>query len=236
MAGVIVLLLASNVLTLLYSPAQTAAYDWLESALRSQILTAVTNGVTRKLLDRSPAAEAKRVRTEVAALRGQQPILIQERDRAKAEHSKVAAKHAALQQEHNALRKTHVEYKSRVRAISTKIASRASKAATRKVAGLAGEAVPFAGVALAMAFTTVDLIETCEVLRDLEQIADGDGGLQQAVTNVCATHVPTTSQIIEAVARNWRSAYQAARDNLPKGITLDTPDSRTERFVHFVFR
>lgn len=120
----------------------------------------------------------------------------------------LAAKTQDLVKVYGELDAKHVEMKRvvvRNRAVTAKvsrqIAARAAKGTVRSISSMVGKAVPFAGVALMVAMTGLDVKDACDSLRDLNEMNVTIGAEMEEEGKVCGVRVPTKDAVIEEVKR-----------------------------------
>jgi len=139
-------------------------------------------------------------------------------------HAELEAANRELTEKVRALEKGHKELGDRLasqkqaqaagqaatRKFSASLARRLYRNASRHVNGMAAVAIPYVGAGVTAAMTALDIRESCEALRELNEM---HRALQLEPENeapVCAMQVGSREQIINQVLANWRSAYAVA--------------------------
>lgn len=101
---------------------------------------------------------------------------------------------------------------------ANRISKRAVATSTREVGSMAGEAMPYIGVAVIVGVTALELNDLCATLKDmselkrallLEPTIDGDE------KTVCAIKVPTKEELWETAKTSPGKAWSFAKDAVP---------------------
>lgn len=96
------------------------------------------------------------------------------------------------------------------RKFSASLARRLYRNASRHVNGMAAVAIPYVGAGVTAAMTALDIRESCEALRELNEMQRVMQLEPENEAPVCAMQVGSREQIINQVLANWRSAYAVA--------------------------
>ena len=96
------------------------------------------------------------------------------------------------------------------RKFSASLARRLYRNASRHVNGMAAVAIPYVGAGVTAAMTALDIRESCEALRELNEMHRAMQLEPENEAPVCAMQVGSREQIINQVLANWRSAYAVA--------------------------
>ncbi|MBI5900665.1 MAG: hypothetical protein HZB40_15725 [Rhodocyclales bacterium] len=96
------------------------------------------------------------------------------------------------------------------RKFSAGLARRLYRNASRHVNGMAAVAIPYVGAGVTAAMTALDIRESCEALRELNEMHRAMQLEAENEAPVCAMQVGSREQIINQVLANWRSAYAVA--------------------------
>lgn len=94
---------------------------------------------------------------------------------------------------------------------SDRMSRRVTAAAARNTASMAGEALPFVGVAVIVAATTWELHDACELMSDLHELDvafNPDAAIDGA--EVCGTKVPTAAEVWASVRESPGAVWTAA--------------------------
>jgi hypothetical protein len=106
---------------------------------------------------KSPTAQKKQLKTQLAKLRTSHQVL-------KKETSALTAEKQALQ-----IKASHRA--TRVQAISRRIARRLVRNTAMNVSSIPAEAIPWVGTALVVSITTMDIKDACDTMADINAIA-----------------------------------------------------------------
>lgn len=96
------------------------------------------------------------------------------------------------------------------RKFSASLARHLYRNASRHVNGMAAVAIPYVGAGVTAAMTALDIRESCEALRELNEMHRVMQLEPENEAPVCAMQVGSREQIINQVLANWRSAYAVA--------------------------
>lgn len=203
-------------------------------------------GKTRVELDRARVrvsqldAAARKARAEVDIARKQKLSLEANLNKAKAELAVektkatiLAQKTGKLEVENGRLRKAgpDVVFRGKSRPLrdvieetAQSVGKRTAKVAAVNVGSMAGEGIPFWGIAVIVASTAYEVNGACETMKDMRDFTtalspgsadDGD------VARVCGMHVPNKEELWQAIKASPGVAWDAARESFPD---LPTPD------------
>ncbi len=223
--SVILGLLTLNVLTLLNDAIHTMGYN----ALKAVLTSALPKAMSTRVLRASPTSVRK---SEVKAATS---LLAKENAKLIAANSTLKKSYAGLEQSHIALKTKHtnLENLSRKRAMATrsfteKLAKRTARNISINAASVGAEAIPFAGAAIVIGVTAMDIRDACETMKDLNTLNVSDFG-QEGVNHhrVCGQELPKMEVIKAGLVKNWRSVYQTASNTL-----RETGDAMTPQEPH----
>ncbi len=143
------------------------------------------------------------------------------------------------------LEATRVDYRGEKRSAnetvadaSRRIAERIGAATARNTESMAGEALPFIGVAVIASATASEVGEACEIMKDLSAL-DSAFNPEDAVdaAEICGTSVPTSgevwSEVIAGPGAVW-SRTNGVYDNLPDISPSGTYTWFVERGARFL--
>ncbi len=108
--------------------------------------------------------------------------------------------------------------------VSSRLSRRHYRSGVRNLASLPGEALPFVGIPIAVAGVALDVADSCETLRDLNELhrAFGLPEIQEAKVICDNTKlIPTTDALVTQISHGWESAYQnsvVAINNAQKSV------------------
>lgn len=107
-----------------------------------------------------------------------------------------------------------------------RITTRTAKRLGREVVGMAGEAIPYVGVAATVGLMGADVYDSCEMLKELDAFARAvDPSIASNQDEVCGIMVPdaeSTFAAAKAAAASivpdfyWAEGWQDLRSNLPE--------------------
>lgn len=101
---------------------------------------------------------------------------------------------------------------------SKRVASRVKRVLNADIAAMAGEAVPYVGVAVIVGATTYDLQQSCELAHDLYEL-DVAFNPEHAINDageICGMRVPTPAEIWRSAKMAPGAAIEAAIEVLPE--------------------
>ncbi len=219
--SVIVGLLTLNVLTLLNDAIHTMGYN----ALKAVLASALPKAMSTRVLRTSPTNMRK---NEVKAATS---LLAKENASLIASNTTLKKSYAGLEQSHLALKAKHADLEnlSRKRAMATRtFTERLTKRTARNIsinaASVGAEAIPFAGAAIVVGVTAMDIKDACDTMKDLNTLNVSDFGQEGVDHNkVCGMEYPKMEEIKTGLQKNWRSVYQTASNTLREAGDAMTP-------------
>ena len=131
---------------------------------------------------------------------------------------RVRAKAAELGTEVTTLRQAQAKTQASVSKVSARVAARTARSATRETASMAGEAIPFWGIAIIVAGTTVELYDMCQTVLDMKELeALFDSTVDRNPNNiaVCGMEVPGKEEIWQTIFAAPGAAGINAPEKLP---------------------
>ena len=150
-----------------------------------------------------------------------------------------AVKQTSLESENNKLRDEQRVF-FRGKEMSAKTASsqvagglqrRTKRVAATNLASVAGESIPFYGIAIIVGATSYELKSACDTMKDLydlEVALDPDEASEEGRDYVCGLQVPTKDEIWQSTKNSPHAAWQtavAAYDGSSDWVsTLEVPD------------
>lgn len=111
-----------------------------------------------------------------------------------------------------------VALKAAVDDTSDRIVRRAAVGTSRNVGSMAGEALPFVGVAVIAGVTALEVYDMCEVLKDMHELNvafDPSLAKPDEVQTICSLEVPTREELWETVKSSPGDAWRGAKDAVP---------------------
>jgi len=203
-----------NILSLVSESIHEAGYR----AIKTALTFAVADEMVSRLLRDSPTVKRK------------SDVVVATKSLSE-ENSMLAASKRALDIKHVSLEKFNQEIKSKnaeltrvsairsasAQKISKRLAIRSVANATRNSSSVLAEAIPYAGVAIVVGVTALDLQDACETLKDMNELNIAFGHEQEDQTKVCGMKLPTKDEALAQAKGSWNAIYQAAADALKKG-------------------
>ena len=110
---------------------------------------------------------------------------------------------------------------------SERIATRATKTAARSVGSMAGEALPFVGVAVIVGATAFEIKDLCATIKDMNELKRAfDPSLipDEAETTVCSITVPTKEELRASAKAAPKAAWAKARSVIPSSYEFPDVD------------
>ncbi len=108
--------------------------------------------------------------------------------------------------------------KAAVLATTSTISKRAATTASRSAGSVVGEAIPYAGTAVIVGVTALELYDLCETIKDMNALSRAfDPSLEpdENEATVCSMKVPSGQEIWAAAKRKPSEAMSAARAVMP---------------------
>lgn len=102
---------------------------------------------------------------------------------------------------------------------TTRVARRTAAGAVRNTSSIAAEAIPVVGIAAIVALTAWDLKDSCDTMRDLQELQRSfslEVLNEPEVTEVCGMKVPTKEEVYRSVKTAPGLAWQSATALLPE--------------------
>ncbi len=140
---------------------------------------------------------------------------------------KLAAASETLVLKNERMITAHQNYRGRIegagRKLSGSIAPRALRGAKRNISSLAGEAVPYFGVAISVWSVYLDVIDACENVKALNEMNDALGIPHNSEGSVCGLKVPSATQLRDEVSQDARGVFDRARKELDRTFPGSIP-------------
>lgn len=114
--------------------------------------------------------------------------------------------------------------RSAVEEVSGTVSRRTGRVAATNVAAMAGEGIPFWGIAVIVGATTMEITAACETMQDmraLEAALQPDTPSGTEVQEVCGLRVPTPAELRETVKSSPGAAWETAKEFI---ADLPSPD------------
>lgn len=188
-------LLASNVASLV----SASAHDRMHNALW-RVLSIGGQAVADRALANSPKARVEQtVKSKTADLEARNKQLKTNAEIQAKELDAVNAKNRKLAQQ---IELNGKQAKDTVGAVHKRIA----KGISRNLASIPSEAVPFVGIGVTLAMTTMDIYDACQTMKDFNTLLQAMGQGEEN-PDLCGQKVPTREEVIKATCVNAKVPY-----------------------------
>lgn len=162
----------------------------------------------------SAAIEKKAMQDATAHLVQSRAILEQEIRSLKSERVKLLTSHHTLQNQLRVSQVAMVRHKQRVAKLGERVFERAGRSVARRLAALPGQAIPGLSATVAVASVALEIHDTCESLKDLDDLNRSVGFVTANRAGVCGRAVPSAESLLKSAQANWRQAYDTSADAL----------------------
>jgi hypothetical protein len=211
-------LLASNVASVVSS----SAHDWMHNAMW-QVLSIGGQSIAdralahspKKKLDQSIKSRTADLETRNKQLETANVFQAKQLDAANAKNRKLAQQ---------------LEVNGRqARETVAAVHKRLTKGVGRNLAALPSEAVPYLGIGVTLAVTSLDIYDACQTMKDFNALLRMMGQGEQH-PELCGQKVPTVDQVLAKVKTEWHASVQRVADEsnafkvTPPEVRLPTGD------------
>lgn len=199
-------LLASNVASLV----SAGAHDWMHNALW-RVLSIGGQAVADRALANSPKAKLdETVKVKTADLDTKNRLQAKELEDVHVKNRKLAQQ----------LDVNGKQAKATVAAVHQRLA----KGVSRNVAALPSESIPYLGLGVTLAVTSLDIYDACQTMKDFNDLLRMMGQGEEK-PDLCGQKVPTVDQVLASTKAEWRSSVQRVTDDA-KAFKVAVPDVR----------
>lgn len=199
-------LLVTNIATL----TSATAHDWMHNALW-RVLSIGGQAVADRVLANSPKANLDQtLKAKTADLDAKNRLQAKELE-------DVHVKNRKLAQQLDANGK---QAKATVAAVHQRLA----KGISRNVAALPSESIPYLGLGVTLAVTSLDIYDACQTMKDFNDLLRMMGQGEEK-PDLCGQKVPTVDQLLASTKTEWRSSVQRVADDA-KAFKVAAPDVR----------
>jgi hypothetical protein len=101
---------------------------------------------------------------------------------------------------------------------------RLAKGVSRNVVALPSEAIPYVGIGVALAVTSLDIYDACQTMKDFNALLRMMGQGEEH-PDLCGQKVPTVDQVLDAAKTEWRASVQRVADE-SKALKVYAPEVR----------
>lgn len=204
---------ALNIATLVSESIHNAGYNLIRS-----MLSVFPEASASRLLNSSPTVNRSRhVARATEGLRKENTSLVDSNRAITGKHNALEKAHAAVNVKHAELTRTTELRSAAAKKLTTRLATRSAVNATRNLASVPGEAIPYVGIGIVVAVTSLDLYDACETLKDINEMNLQFGHELEDHTKVCGLKVPTKQEALAQVRGSLKGAYASAADVLNTG-------------------
>ncbi len=199
-------LLASNVASLV----SASAHDWMHNALW-RVLSIGGQAVADRALANSPKSKLDQtVKAKTAELDTKNKLQAKELEDIQVKNRKLAQQ----------LDVNGKQAKATVAAVHQRLA----KGVSRNVAALPSESIPYLGLGVTLAVTSLDIYDACQTMKDFNGLLRMMGQGEEK-PDLCGQKVPTLDQVLASTKAEWRSSVQRVTDDA-KAFKVAVPDVR----------
>ncbi|TXI70918.1 MAG: hypothetical protein E6Q49_10885 [Limnohabitans sp.] len=181
-------LITSNVASLV----SASAHDWMHNALRS-VLSIGGQAVADRALANSPKAKVDQtVKAKTADLDAKNRLQAQELEDVHVKNRKLAQQ----------IELNGKQAKATVGVVHNRLA----KGISRNLASIPSEAVPFVGIGVTLAMTTMDIYDACQTMKDFNTLLQAMGQGEEN-PDLCGQKVPTREEVIKTTCDKAKIPY-----------------------------
>jgi hypothetical protein len=199
-------LLVSNVASLV----SVSAHDWMYNALW-RVLSIGGHAAADRALAKSPKSRLDQtVKAKTAELDTKNKLQAMELDDIQVKNRKLAQQ----------LDVNGKQAKATVAAVHQRLA----KGVSRNVAALPSESIPYLGLGVTLAVTSLDIYDACQTMKDFNGLLRMMGQGEEK-PDLCGQTVPTVDQVLTSTKAQWQSSVQRVTDDA-KAFNVAVPDVR----------
>lgn len=206
-------LFATNVASLV----SATAHDWMHNAL-ARVLSFGGPAVADRAMANSPKRQLDRVvkvRTADLDAKNRQLVQTNVLQAKELEATQIRSQKLAQQLEMNGK-----QAKATVAAVHKRLAKNVS----RNIAALPGESVPYLGVGVTLAVTSLDIYDACQTMKDFNSLLVVMGQGEEA-PDLCGQKVPTMEQVLAAATTEWKTSVQRVAKEA-QDLRISAPEAR----------
>jgi len=206
-------LLATNIAALV----SASAHDWMHNALLRVLSIGGQTVVDRALANSSKGRLEQAVKLKTVELETKNKHLAASHEIQTKELEAVHVKSQKLAQQLDANGK---QAKATVAAVHQRLA----KGVSRNVAALPSESIPYLGLGVTLAVTSLDIYDACQTMKDFNALLKMMGQGEEN-SDLCGQKVPTVDQVLASAKSEWRTSVKRVADE-SKAIKVTVPDAR----------
>ena len=130
---------------------------------------------------------------------------------------------AAQAKSHQLAKQLEVNGKQAKETVSV-VHKRLAKAISRNIAALPSEAIPYLGIGVAVAVTSMDIYDACQTMKDFNELLVQLGQGEEK-PDLCGQKVPSVDQVVFDAKSKWRTSVQKVVDEA-KSLKVTPPEVR----------
>jgi hypothetical protein len=206
-------LLVSNVASLV----SASAHDWMHSALARVLAIGGMPFADRALSD-SPKARIEqtvRARTHDLETRNRHLTAVYQDQARQLEQFNVRNRQLAHQLEVSG---------KHAKDTAATVHRRLAKGVSRNLAALPAESVPYLGIGVTLAVTSLDLYDACQTMKDFNTLLTMMGQGQEN-PELCGQKVPTMDQVLSSARSGWRTSVESVAQE-SRAMKIPVPQVR----------
>ena len=213
MAFSLVALLASNVASLV----SAGAHDLMHSALL-RVLLIGGQPFAEQLLKESPKAKlGQAIKDKTADFDAKNKRLAATNELQAKQLDEVNVRNRQLAHQLDANGK-------QAKATVVTVHQRLAKGVSRNVAALPAESIPYLGLGVTLAVTSLDIYDACQTMKDfnllLRMLGQGEENPE-----LCGQRVPTVDQVLSSAKTEWHNSVQRVAEE-SKALKFSAPEAR----------
>lgn len=119
-----------------------------------------------------------------------------------------------LRQQYQQLNSKWESHRTKASTVAKGVIKRSAKNAAKNVSSIIGEAIPYLGTALIVSVTADDVIDACDTIRDMNEMAallETETAIDQQNT-VCGTKVLTADEVMTSVKQNLGTSISQVQE------------------------
>jgi hypothetical protein len=213
MAFSLIALIASNVASLV----SAGAHEFMHSALL-RVLLIGGQPFAEKLLKESPKARlGQDIKDKTADfdLKNKRLAATNELQAKQLEEVNVRNRQLAHQLDVNG---------KQAKATVATVHQRLKKGVSRNLAALPAESIPYLGLGVTLAVTSLDIYDACQTMKDFNGLLRMMGQGEEN-PELCGRRVPTVDQVLSSAKTEWRNSVQRVEEE-SKAIKFSAPEAR----------
>ena len=115
---------------------------------------------------------------------------------------------------------------------SNRIFNRAVIRAGRNVGSVAGQAIPYIGIAALVIATGWDLQDSCETVTDIQELQKAFGEEPNDKNKVCGLEVPSKEEVWQSVKDSPQKAWEATKNVMPNLPSFSPAWKKTKELLN----